>query len=288
MTLRRIIWLASYPKSGNTWLRAFLAWYFLPKDAGVDINKLHRFSTADARQDIFDRAAGGRFRGDSVEEWAALRPKALRLLAASKPGHQFVKTHCQVARLGGQELIPPEVTAAAICVVRNPFDVACSYARHLGVDLDASIARIADRKNMHGVESPVLQYVGRWDEHVEGWARAPGLPRHMMRYEDMLADREAVFRGLLDFLRVPVDHGTLRRALRRTAFEALQRQEREKGFRERPGPMAQFFARGGAGGWREEMSPAQVARVRAAFLPALETWYPEMLAETAEAAEAAS
>jgi hypothetical protein len=45
--------------------------------------------------------------------------------------------------------------------------------------------------------------------------------------------------------------------------------------------MKQFFARGTAGGWRDELTPAQVARIRSEFLPALEKWYPEMLEETA-------
>lgn len=287
MDLQRIIWLASFPKSGNTWLRAFLARYFMPKDAEIDINTLYRFTTADVRRDFFERAAGRRLGDVTVEEWLALRPKALRLIAAAKPGHHFVKTHCQVARMRGQHLIPPELTAAAVYVVRNPFDLAASYARHLGSSMDGAISRMADRENLHGGESPVLQYIGRWDEHVEGWTKAPGLTRHVMRYEDMVVDPERAFRALLQFLRVPVDHGALRRAVRRTSFEALQRQERKAGFRERPGTMEQFFVRGRAGGWREELTSAQVARLRVEFLPALKTWYPELVAETEAFAGAA-
>jgi hypothetical protein len=72
-----------------------------------------------------------------------------------------------------------------------------------------------------------------------------------------------------------------------TSFAALQRQEREKGFGERPAVMKQFFARGTAGGWRQDLTPAQVGRIRAEFLPVLEKWYPEMLDETREFAMAA-
>jgi len=109
-----------------------------------------------------------------------------------------------------------------------------------------------------------------------------------MRYEDMVADSALAFRNLLAFLGVPVDDAKLQHTLKATSFEAMQKQERETGFHERPSKMEQFFATGTAGGWRDKLTPAQVARIRAAFLPALEKWYPEMLDETARIAEGAA
>ena len=117
-------------------MRLLLAHYFLPKDVKVDLNTIYRFTTADVRQDFFDRAAGRPFHARDVEEWLAMRPKAMRLIAASKPGFHFVKTHSLIGRMSDTVLIPPEVTAAAIYLVRNPFDVAISHARHQGVDID--------------------------------------------------------------------------------------------------------------------------------------------------------
>lgn len=279
--LQRIIWLASFPKSGNTWARSFLANYFQPPGKSLDINNLRQFTTADVRQDFFDRANGAPFRGRTIEDWMRVRPKALRLIAASKPGHHFVKTHSAVVTFRDQPLIPPELTAGAVYLMRNPFDVALSYARHMGVATDMAIGRMAERMMTQGNESGILEVIGRWDEHIRTWTAAPGLTLHLMRYEDMVADTEAAFRKLLGFLGAPVDAARLRRTLKRTSFAALQKQEREKGFRERPPEMKQFFARGTAGGWRDELTPAQVARIRSEFLPALEKWYPEMLEETA-------
>ncbi len=278
--LQRIVWLASYPKSGNTWVRTFLANYFQPPGQTLDINSLRRFTTADVRSDFFDRAAGGKYRGRTIEDWLAVRPKALKLIAASKSGHHFVKTHCQIARIGEQDLIPPEVTAAAIYIMRNPFDVAPSYARHLGVDIDTVIGRMCEPTAIQASPQNIMEIVGRWDRHIAGWTRAPGLPRHVMRYEDIAADPERAFRDLFRFLRLPVDVDRLRRALEAASFDSLRRQEEEKGFIERPPEMERFFHRGSPGGWREELSPEQVARLRAEFMPALEAWYPELLEET--------
>ncbi len=285
MNLQRIIWISSFPKSGNTWVRTFLANYFQPKGKALDINSLRQFTTSDVRQDFFDRAAGGPFRGKSFEDWLRVRPQAIRLIAAAKEGHHFVKTHCQIRRIGPVDLIPPEVTAAAVYVLRNPFDVAPSFARHMGVDIEAAIARMADRTAVDANPNNILEVVGRWDDHVRSWAGAQGLPRHVMRYEDMAADPERAFRELFRFLRVPVDVDQMKRTLERTSFEALRRQEEQKGFVERPPHLERFFHRGRPGGWREELTPEQVARIRAEFSETLERWYPEMLEETRAFAE---
>jgi hypothetical protein len=280
--LRRIIWLASFPKSGNTWIRSLLANYFQPPGKTLDINSLRQFTTGDGRQDFFDKANGRPFRGQDIEDWIKVRPKVLRLIAASKPGHHFVKTHCQIAKIGPHELIMPEVTAAAIYLIRNPFDVALSYSRHLTVDIDTAIDRMTDSTAIQGSESRIMEVIGRWDDHIRTWTNAPGLPLHVMRYEDMLSDSEKAFRMMFNFLRIPLDNAKLVFAMDLTSFKSLQIQEREKGFRERPPNMKQFFARGVAGGWRDDLTLEQVARIRSEFLPALEKWYPEMLDETRE------
>jgi len=134
-----------------------------------------------------------------------------------------------------------------------------------------------------GSATGIFETLGRWDEHVSTWTNAPGLPRHVIRYEDLLADAPGVMTGLLEtFLRVKVDKPKLDYAIGETSFDALKRQESEKGFSERPPHMQAFFARGQAGVWREDLTPAQVGRIREAFMPVLEKWYPEMLPETSE------
>lgn len=285
--LRRIIWLASYPKSGNTWMRSLLAHYFMPPGQAPDINNLRKFTTADVRQDFFDAAAGKAFSGNGLEDWIKVRPKALRLIAASKPGTHFVKTHCQAVRFMGQDLIPPEVTAAAIYIMRNPFDLAPSFARHQSADIDTAIDRLMNPDTLMGTETGIYDALGRWDDHIHAWTSAPGLPRYVVRYEDMLQKPGPTMRGLLEkFLKVKVDKPKLARAIKANSFDSMKRFENEHGFFEKPKGMQAFFAKGQAGVWREDLTPAQVARIREAFLPTLEKWYPELLDETAEFASA--
>lgn len=288
MSLQRIIWIASFPKSGNTWLRLLLAHYFLPKDVSVDINSIHRFTTGDRRQDFFDRAAGKPFRAESIDQWLAMRQPALRLIAGSKPGHHFVKTHNRVALVGEVPLIPPEVTAAAIYVIRNPFDLCLSYARHQTIGVDEAIELMAKDEAVNVSDTGIAELLGRWDSHIESWLTAPGMPHHLVKYEDMLADTEAEVRKLFRFLRITPQDGLLRRAIRHTRFEELQKQEAKKGFRERPPKMKQFFVSGRAGGWRETLTRAQVARVREHFAPTIERHWPELVDESAALARGAA
>ena len=284
--LRRIIWLASYPKSGNTWMRSLLAHYFMPPGQAPDINNLRKFTTADVRQDFFNAAAGRHFEAKTVQDWLQMRGPALRLIAGSKPGTHFVKTHCQAVQYMGHHLIPPEVTAGAIYIMRNPFDLAPSFARHQSTDIDTAIDRMMNPETMMGTETGLRDAMGRWDTHIQTWTEAPGLPRHVVRYEDLLNKPAKVMRGLLDFMSVKPDAAKLAKAIKATTFEAMKKQEEKHGFRERPEGMQAFFAKGQAGVWRDDLTPEQVARLREGFLPALEKWYPELLKETADFAKA--
>jgi len=285
--LQRIIWLASFPKSGNTWMRYLLAQYFMPKEKAPDINNIQEFTMADTRQDMFNIVAGRPWKGETFDDWVKMRGPVCRYIAQARPGTHFVKTHCQIQRIGAYDIIPPEVTAAAVYVMRNPFDVAPSFARHLGVDLDTAIDKMLDPKSLNVTPTLIFDLLGRWDEHISTWLSAPGLPRHVIRYEDMQAEPEKTFTELLNFLRAPVSHGRMRRALREASFKSMRKQEAQKGFRERPEQMERFFHSGKSGGWRETLTPAQVARLNDGFRPALERHYPEMLAEIEAAAAGA-
>lgn len=279
--LKRIIWIASYPKSGNTWMRSLLAHYFMPQGQAPDINNLRNFTTADVRQDFYDAANGGPYHGADLADWMRVRPQALRLIAQSRPNHHFVKTHCQTIRIDGQDVIPDEVTSGAIYLIRNPFDLAPSFARHQSADIDTAIDRMLNPDTVMGTPNGIFDVMGRWDDHVWTWTHAPGLKRRVIRYEDLLSKPGKEMRGLLEvFLGQKVDAAKLARAVKATTFANMQKQERELGFDERPAGMTSFFAKGQAGVWKDDLTPAQVGRLRSAFLPTLEKYYPEMLRET--------
>ena len=284
---QQIIWLASYQKSGNTWMRVFLANYFAPKGRKLSINQLNEFTTSDVRIDYYDRAAGGQFAGETIEDSLAIRPRVQRLIAQSKPGHHFVKTHSCIGSMNDVPLINPQVTAAAIYIMRNPFDVIPSFARHSARTNDEMIDAMIDPKAIFRSEDGIYEMIGRWDDHIESWLTAPGLPQINVRYEDMIADTQGTMRKVLTFLKVPIKESQLKQAIRASSFSELRKQERQQGFTERPDRMDAFFVTGKSGGWREALTASQIGRIREEFRGALEKHYPELLEETASYAATA-
>ena len=254
-----ILWLASYPKSGNTWLRIFLANLFADSKAAYDIGELGRFFYGEMSGDLYEQVAERPLSGLTDEEIHRLRPRVHRLLATLRPETVMVKTHNALAVKGGIATITPDVTMGAIYVVRNPLDVVLSFADHYGLDVDQAIAASVSSDN-HVATSPstVFQYLGAWSDHVRSWTRAPNLNLHVVRYEDLSTAPLDAFGAITGFLSLKVPKGRLRRAIRNAAFPKLRRQEARRGFAEKSRHGSAFFRKGRMNQWRDELSSAQV------------------------------
>lgn len=257
-----ILWLASYPKSGNTWVRTFLANLFFNLPGPLDINELGRFTVSDQRVGEYETLTGRPYAQIDDEEVNRLRPEAQRMIAASRLETVLCKTHSRIAVLKGSPTVEPSVTAGAVYVLRNPLDVAPSYADHFGIDLDAAITCLCDPNNqIPRHDRLTFVYLGSWQDHASSWLDAPGLRCHFLRYEDLLADSRRSFGSLVRFLGLPADLRRFERALRFSSFDELRRQEERSGFVERSPNARRFFRAGRAGGWRDVYTPAQLERL---------------------------
>lgn len=258
-----ILWLASYPKSGNTWLRAFLANYLGNAKTPAPINELPKFVYGDGVAAPFEQVAGRSVEGMSVHEIQRLRPKVHEMFVRSRPDTVFVKTHNAIAYLDDIPTITPEATAGAIYVIRNPLDTAISYAHHYGVDFDRAIEVMgSDEMEMPSHAHLVCQYLGSWSSHVRSWTTLPGLHLHVVRYEDMTLKPDKTFRRLVKFLGLPLEPARLKRAIRFSSFKSLASQEKESGFIEAvPIDDRIFFRKGKIGDGRRKLSDAQVQRL---------------------------
>lgn len=257
-----LVWLASYPKSGNTWLRALLTAVRHPWAAGLDINALDgHASLLDA--DEFEDITGLNWCELDDDEREACLADVIAALAAASPQLSLRKTH-EMYRFdpAGRPLFDRSSGARAIYLVRDPRDVAVSFAAHLGQSLHDAIATMANSSATIGRMAGVRQeLLGSWSENVMSWQNQVHIPLLTIRYEDMLAAPSVELRRALDFMEIEASCEALDRAVQLASFETLSRQERTTRFVERQQEASAFFRKGQAGEWRETLSQAQVKHI---------------------------
>lgn len=258
----QLVWLAGYPKSGNTWLRAFLHNYIRQPAEPYDINRLTDLTTGESGAALYARYDPRPASHYTAADVQRMRPLVHRDLTRLNPDLVLVKTHNASLLVEGKPLVTPEVTAGAIYLVRDPRDVALSYARHLGLTIDQTIDFMANPgAATGGDDEKVFERLGSWSIHVHYWTRRPNPRLHVLRYEDALADPAASFGAVVRFLGGAPEPERLARAVAFSRFAVLQAQEARAGFLERPSQSGAFFREGRSGGWREALTPQQALRI---------------------------
>jgi aryl sulfotransferase len=261
-----IWWLASYPKSGNTWLRVALATLLSGRPA--DINAMPSVSVTANNRALFDNALGIESGDLTGEQETNLRPRVYEIWAAEAARPLYCKVHDAYRRTAaGEPMFPTAATRGAVYIVRDPRAVAVSFAHHLGEPIDETILRMHDPAM---ASSPAIKRLprqlrprlGPWREHVESWLGAP-FPVHLLRYEDMHGDPHGTFAGVADFLGLPSDRERIAMAVEAAAFPRLQAQEQATGFIEKPIQAAAFFREGRVDGWRQALTAEQASRIAA-------------------------
>jgi aryl sulfotransferase len=267
--MSRFVWLASYPKSGNTWVRVFLANYQSTAPDPADINGLDNCLQAAARLP-FDDLTGVEASMLTRDEIDRCRAAALRLRARQPRAPRFAKVHdCYRWASDDQPLFPADLTEAAIYIIRNPLDVVVSFAHHTGRTMQETIDDLCSQAFALASASDWLpeqlpQHVGSWSHHVRSWLDDSGLPVEVFRYEDLLSDPAASFARLVVASKLPLDAARLAAAIEHSRFDQLRAQEEQSGFRERPVRAQRFFRSGRTGAWRAVLSPSQIEQVIAA------------------------
>jgi len=259
---KSIVWLASYPKSGNTWVRIFLTNYLANEEAPVAIDRVNGLGLGDAAIKMYRSVAGRDADLTDPVLTTRLRQEVFRAVVANGADVNFVKTHSTRGRIYDADLIPAEVTRAGIYILRNPLDAVLSYARHFDLALADAVEEFCDPANARGAdEMSVAQYFGSWSDHVRSWTTSRDMNLCVLRYEDMLDNPRPQFANVLKVMGIPVDEGRLDKAIRFSSFDELSRQESEGGFLERPDHLDRFFGGGRRDVWNDELPQELVDRI---------------------------
>lgn len=261
-----LLLVASYPKSGNTWTRVLLE-HLIGGGQDVSINDLSGAFHGRGRRTVFDAYWPASSSDLTFEEIEDALPEVFRALAAESKGKLIVKIHeCSHRNRRGEWLFPPEYVQAAICLVRHPFDVAVSYANHMGRSIDATIdvmSHGADPALRQPTEMalPLPHWVGSWSDNVESWIDRSPYPSVLARYEDLHAATELQVARLAAAVGIPANDELIGKIVGATKFERLQHEEKEKGFRERPETSATFFRAGRPKSWEGTLDDKARARI---------------------------
>ncbi|PPT99675.1 sulfotransferase domain-containing protein [Xanthomonas arboricola] len=259
MSQRGIIWLASYPKSGNTWVRCLIS-SLQTGAAEVDLDRLGKSLPPAASRDWLEQFVDVDSSDLTSSELHLLRNSAYRQCAAQSL--ELLKVHDRY----DPTLFPADATLATIYIVRDPRDIAPSWADQMSMDVDAAISQMRDsRMTMsrmgRSFYTQTPQWYGSWSGHVASWLQqAPG-PRLILHYEDLLAQPLRETTRLATFLGLPSGSSHVARAVAASHFETLRSIEDRRGFAERRREQTRFFRQGRAGAWRSALTPEQAQRV---------------------------
>jgi sulfotransferase family protein len=270
-----ILWIASFPKSGNTWFRIFLANLVAGANGPADINNLAEVGGISSNRHEFEAATLLDSSLISHDEIDRLRPRVYEWIAAAATEQRWIKVHdAYTLTPDGEPMFGTCATCAAIYLVRDPRDVVVSLAYYSNTTVDDTIELINSIGygvcyGRNGMKSQLRQKMHDWSRHVTSWLDQTDVPVHVLRYEDLVADPFACFCAALRFAERRATDAEIERAIRYSHFTELQRQESEKGFAENSSRTSLFFRSGRASGWRDELSADQVARIEEAHAPTM-------------------
>jgi len=221
-----IIWLASYPKSGNTYVRAFLSAYYFSENGQFDFSQITNI-------DQFPHEKFLKKKINSISEASEQWIPTQREINKDKK-IKFFKTHSFLGNYQGNEFTSPETTLGAVYIIRDPRNVLTSLKNHYSFDDDKALKMITDKKRSlmsNNGSHASLTFISSWAENYMSWLRNNQFRRLFVKYEDLTTHKYETFRDIIVFTNTlmnrveGVDKSKLQKAIETTNFNVLKQKE---------------------------------------------------------------
>jgi len=267
-----IIWIASYPKSGNTWIRSLLGAYLYSD------NGMFKFNLLDKIEQFPDKRYFKFFLKDfrDIKKISAHWIAAQDRLNLFNDRTIFFKTHNALCTVENNPFTNKFNTRAAIYIVRDPRNVITSLTHHYSLNIKESLDFITDKKrivvNDHDVG--IASFLGDWAENYKSWRNLNFAPLLIIKYEDLITDAKKTFILILNFLskfmNIKIDNKKIENVINSCSFDRLAEKEEAEGFKEsifskKYNKNLKFFNLGQKNDWKNLLNPEIEKKIRKVF-----------------------
>ena len=275
-----IIWIASYPKSGNTWIRSLLASYLFSEDGQFGFELLKNIEQFSSKNFSSDKLMSSNYQTKISKNWIPSQKK----INQDKKIH-LLKTHNALCSINGNNFTDKFNTSAVIYVARDPRNLITSLAHHYELTLDEAFSFLTNKKKIiipiNAVkrekdikDSEDFNFLSDWSTHYQSWKNINFCPIKIIRYEDCLTDIQKVFVSTLDFLskflKLKFNKEKINNALNSTNFKNLSQMEKNEGFQEsatssKTMKKIKFFNLGKKNNWETLLDKKSIRKIESRF-----------------------
>ena len=254
-----IIWLASYPKSGNTLLRSLLSSYFYSSDGSFTFKNLEKISQFPLTSHLMSIGVNI----DNEEDVFKNFINAQNLINQDKGKIKFFKTHSSLSQTYESNFTNLRNTLGTIYIVRDPRNVVTSFAHHYSMSIDQATDVMIDKNRfMDKTPKNCRVFLGSWSFNYNSWKNLQKHNKYLLiKYEDLISKKKNVLLKIfkyLDFLglKTNLDMIKLNKAIKTTQFEDMKKKEENEVFYEalidtNTGKRKNFFNLGPKNDWRK-------------------------------------
>ena len=275
--LKKIIWIASYPKSGNTWLRAIISsmLYTLEGKFNFELLKLIPVFENLYRYDFVKKLNSNdhkRIKDDIkfLSKYWIESQKSLVFNTDINPIYNIFKTHSANLTANNNNFTNSKLTLGTIYIVRDPREVVVSYSRFKGQAIDETIDFLSSKGAVLLPEKDLtLTLMSSWDVHFQSW-KMLNVPKLLIKYEDLLNDTINVIHSISSFLNELLDlkkdfnYKIIDNIYQSTHIEKFKKYEKNFGFNE-ASEYSSFFRSAKTSTWEKELSLIQITKIEKLF-----------------------